>query len=149
MQIFNNWSPAMVADKNKQWLGLEYFCNTTDPLWQTPDEELLKMAAAELEKIGLILPEEVTDGTVIRQKKTYPSYTGSFAQFGILKNYLMQIENLYPIGRNGMHRYNNSDHSMLTAMVAVDLIIAGDLRKETIWEVNTEETYHEEKATVS
>lgn len=149
MQIFNNWSPAMVADKNKQWLGLEYFCNTTDPLWQTPDEELLKMAAAELEKIGLILPEEVTDGTVIRQEKTYPSYTGSFAQFGILKNYLMQIENLYPIGRNGMHRYNNSDHSMLTAMVAVDLIIAGDLRKETIWEVNTEETYHEEKATVS
>jgi protoporphyrinogen oxidase len=149
MQIFNNWSPAMVADKNKQWLGLEYFCNTTDPLWQTPDEELLKMAAAELEKIGLILPEEVTDGTVIRQEKTYPSYTGSFAQFGILKNYLMQIENLYPIGRNGMHRYNNSDHSMLTAMVAVDLIIAGGLGKESIWEVNTEETYHEEKATVS
>lgn len=149
MQIFNNWSPAMVADKNKQWLGLEYFCNTTDPLWQTPDDALLKMAAAELEKIGLILPEEVTDGTVIRQEKTYPSYTGSFSQFGILKDFLLQIENLYPIGRNGMHRYNNSDHSMLTAMVAVDLIIAGDLRKETIWEVNTEEEYHEEKATAS
>lgn len=149
LQIFNNWSPAMVADKNKQWLGLEYFCNTTDALWQTPDDELLKMAAAELEKIGLILPVEVTDGTVIRQEKTYPSYTGSFNQFSILKNYLVQLENLYPIGRNGMHRYNNSDHSMLTAMVAVDLIIAGDLRKETIWEVNTEEEYHEEKATVS
>lgn len=149
MQIFNNWSPAMVADAGKQWLGLEYFCNTTDPIWQMKDADLLKLATDELEKIGLITAAEVADGTVIRQEKTYPSYTGSFAEFGVLKNYLMGFHNLYPIGRNGMHRYNNSDHSMLTAMVAVDLVIAGDLRKETIWEVNTEEEYHEEKATAS
>lgn len=145
LQIFNNWSPAMVADQHKQWLGLEYFCNTTDRIWQMQDADLLEMAAAELEKIGLIKAGEVTDGTVIRQQKTYPSYTGTFAKFGMLKNYLLQFENLYPIGRNGMHRYNNSDHSMLTAMVAVDLIAAGDTRKEPIWEVNTEEAYHEEK----
>ncbi len=147
MQIFNNWSPAMVGEQGKQWLGLEYFCNTTDAIWQMPDDELMKMAIGELEKIGLILPEDVTDGTVIRQEKTYPSYTGSFSQFGLLKTFLMQVENLYPIGRNGMHRYNNSDHSMLTAMVAVDLIAAGNTQKEAIWEVNTEETYHEQKET--
>lgn len=149
VQIFNNWSPAMVADKTKQWLGLEYFCNTSDSLWQTTDSELLKMATSELEKIGIIEAENVIDGTVIRQEKTYPSYTGTFDQFEILKKYLMHFENLFPIGRNGMHRYNNSDHSMLTAMVAVDLIIAGDYRKETIWEVNTDEEYHEGKTTTS
>jgi protoporphyrinogen oxidase len=147
LQIFNNWSPAMVADKNKQWLGLEYFCNITDAIWKTTDDELQKMAAMELKKIGIIETKDVIDGIVIRQEKTYPSYTGTFENFEILKNYLMHLKNLFPIGRNGMHRYNNSDHSMLTAMVAVDLIIAGDASKETIWEINTDEEYHEGKTT--
>ena len=137
----------MVADKNKQWLGLEYFCNITDAIWKTTDDELQKMAAMELKKIGIIETKDVIDGIVIRQEKTYPSYTGTFENFEILKNYLMHLKNLFPIGRNGMHRYNNSDHSMLTAMVAVDLIIAGDASKETIWEINTDEEYHEGKTT--
>ena len=145
LQIFNNWSPAMVADKNKTWLGLEYFCQKGDPLWQMTDEALMALGHKELQTIGLVEANALLDGTVIRQEKTYPSYTGSFEQFGILRQYLEKFDNLYPMGRNGMHRYNNSDHSMLTAMVSVDLIQAGTLDKHSVWEINTEESYHESK----
>jgi protoporphyrinogen oxidase len=145
LQIFNNWSPWMVAQTGTQWLGLEYFCNETDAFWHKPDEEIIQLGASELVKIGLIEKNAVIDGTVIRQQKTYPSYTGTYDQFEIVKNYLMGFENLYPIGRNGMHRYNNSDHSMLTAMMSVDHILKLVRDKKEIWDVNTEESYHEEK----
>jgi protoporphyrinogen oxidase len=145
LQVFNNWSPFMVKDENTVWLGLEYFCNKGDGLWNQPDDAFIKFAAQELEQIGLANTADVLDGTIIRMEKTYPAYFGTFQQFDQLKDYLDGFENLYCIGRNGMHRYNNSDHSMLTAMTAVDNIINGVGSKENIWAINTEQEYHEEK----
>jgi protoporphyrinogen oxidase len=145
LQVFNNWSPFMVKDENTVWLGLEYFCNKGDELWNQRDESFIKFAAQELEQIGLANAADVLDGTIIRMEKTYPAYFGTFNEFDTLKDYLNQFENLYCIGRNGMHRYNNSDHSMLTAMTAVDNIINGVVSKENIWAINTEQEYHEEK----
>ncbi|HSK11922.1 MAG TPA: NAD(P)/FAD-dependent oxidoreductase [Phnomibacter sp.] len=146
LQIFKNWSKWMVADPDTQWLGLEYFCNTTDEIWRTPDDQLIQMAEKELLEIGIIEPGVVMDGTVVRQEKTYPSYTGTYAQFDVLRSWIQGLENFYPIGRNGMHRYNNSDHSMLTAMIAVDHITGSVQDKNAIWEVNTEDEYHEERS---
>lgn len=145
LQVFNNWSPFMVKDEDTVWLGLEYFCNHGDTLWNQPDEQFIQFAARELEQIGLANAEDVLDGTVIRMEKTYPAYFGTYAQFDRLREYLNSFDNLYCIGRNGMHRYNNSDHSMLTAMTAVDNIIAHRNDKENIWAINTEQEYHEEK----
>ena len=145
LQIFNNWSPYMVADPAKVWIGLEYFCFEGDELWRTPDAKLAQMGVQELERIGIIDRADVLDSTVIRVEKTYPAYFGSYSQFDKLREYLDGFENLYLVGRNGMHRYNNQDHSMLAAMVAVDNIVAGIRSKENIWAVNTEEEYHEEK----
>jgi protoporphyrinogen oxidase len=145
LQVFNNWSPFMVKDADTVWLGLEYFCNQGDDLWNQADEQFIKFAAGELEQIGLALAADVLDGTVIRMEKTYPAYFGSYEQFDRLRDYLNSFDNLYCIGRNGMHRYNNSDHSMLTAMTAVDNIIDGVKEKDNIWAINTEQEYHEEK----
>jgi protoporphyrinogen oxidase len=145
MQIFNNWSPAMVANPGKVWIGLEYFCFESDPLWKQPDPALIELAKQEMEKIGIIDQADVLDATVIRMQKTYPAYYGSYSRFAELRQYLDGFENLFLVGRNGMHRYNNQDHSMLTAMVAVDNIIGGVSSKDNIWAVNTEEEYHEEK----
>jgi protoporphyrinogen oxidase len=145
MQIFNNWSPHMVGDPSKVWIGLEYFCFESDSLWQRTDQELRELAEAEMEKIGIIERADVRDATVIRMVKTYPAYFGAYARFAELRRYLDGFTNLYLLGRNGMHRYNNQDHSMLTAMVAVDNIAQGVASKENIWSVNTEEEYHEEK----
>ena len=145
LQVFNNWSPYMVNEQNKVWLGLEYFCNQGDELWNRSDEAFMHFAIGELDQIGIIDKKEVVDSTILREEKAYPSYYGSYDKFDVLKNYLKQFENLYPIGRNGMHKYNNSDHSMLTAMTAVDNIINGVTDKENIWLINTEENYHEEK----
>lgn len=145
LQVFNNWSPFMVNDADTVWLGLEYFCNKGDELWNLGDKDFLEFAARELEQIGLAKQEDVLDGTVIRMEKTYPAYFGAYARFDELKTYVNSIENLYCIGRNGMHRYNNSDHSMLTAMTAVDNIIAGIKDKGNIWAINTEQEYHEER----
>jgi protoporphyrinogen oxidase len=145
LQIFNNWSPYMVANKNTVWLGLEYFCYETDAIWHKTDEELIALGKNELDKIGIIEKNKVVDACVIRMPKTYPGYFGSYAQFDEVKNYISQFENLFLVGRNGMHKYNNQDHSMLTAMIAVDNIIAGIKSKDNLWEVNTEEEYHEEK----
>jgi protoporphyrinogen oxidase/SAM-dependent methyltransferase len=147
LQIFNNWSPYMVADPNTVWLGLEYFCNEGDELWCMEDEKFKEFAAAELEKIGIIDSTDVLDSVVIRVEKTYPAYFGSYDHFDIIKNYTDTFENLFLIGRNGMHRYNNQDHSMLTAMTAVENIISGITTKENIWQVNSEEEYHEQKFT--
>jgi protoporphyrinogen oxidase len=145
LQIFNNWSPYMVADRSKVWVGLEYFCYQTDALWKMPDRDLVALAAEEMARIGIIEPSAVLDGTVIRMPKTYPAYFGSYDRFDVIRRYLDGFANLFLVGRNGMHRYNNQDHSMLTAMVAVDNILAGRSDKANIWDVNTEQDYHEEK----
>ena len=144
LQIFNNWSPYMVADPDKVWLGLEYFCNEGDGLWCKSDEDLLALGRAELDKISIIDRNDVEDGTVIRMEKTYPAYFGSYNRFDEVRTFVDGIENLFLIGRNGMHRYNNQDHSMLTAMVAVDNILAGETGKANLWQINTEQEYHED-----
>lgn len=145
LQIFNNWSPYMVSDSNTVWIGLEYFCNVGDELWNMPDEQFGKFAISELEKIGIIDASDVLDNVVIRVEKTYPAYFGTYDRFDVVKNYTDKIKNLYLIGRNGMHRYNNQDHSMLTAMTAVENIVKGIESKDNIWQVNAEEDYHESK----
>ncbi|QEE31050.1 NAD(P)/FAD-dependent oxidoreductase [Terriglobus albidus] len=145
LQIFNNWSPYLVADPSKVWLGLEYFCYDTDPLWKMSDEELKAFGAMELEKIGMIRRGHVRDGHVVRVPKTYPAYFGSYGRFDEIRRYMDRYENLFLVGRNGMHKYNNQDHSMLTAMAAVDAILAGETSKSSLWDVNTEQEYHEEK----
>lgn len=147
LQLFNNWSPFMVKDPETVWVGMEFFCNQTDAFWNLPDVEILQLAIEELEKIGLATKDDVLDGTVLRMEKTYPAYFGSYDQFDRIRDYTDRFENLFLIGRNGMHKYNNSDHSMLTAMVAVDNICAGIRDKANIWAINTEQEYHEEKAT--
>ncbi len=145
LQIFNNWSPYMVKDfENTVFIGLEYFCNENDDMWNTDDKEFVEMAAGELETIGIIKKEDVLDSTLIRVKKAYPAYFGSYKDFDIVKNYLDKIENLYCIGRNGQHRYNNMDHSILTAIEAAKAFISGK-DKELVWKVNTENEYHEKK----
>jgi protoporphyrinogen oxidase len=145
LQIFNNWSPFMVADAANVWLGLEYFCDQTDELWNLSNEDMVSLAVRELSKIGIIDAGEVLDSTVLRMEKTYPAYFGTYERFAEIRAHVDRYENLFLIGRNGMHRYNNQDHSMLTAMMAVDNIIAGNTDKDGLWEVNTEMDYHEEK----
>jgi protoporphyrinogen oxidase len=145
LQIFNNWSPWMVADPTKTWVGLEYFCDEGDALWSRSDEELVALGAEELARISIAEPGAVRDATVLRMPKTYPAYFGTYDRFGELREWLDRFENLYLVGRNGMHRYNNQDHSILASMTAVDNILAGRLDKANLWEVNTEEEYHEEK----
>jgi protoporphyrinogen oxidase len=146
LQIFNNWSPYMVADPSKVWIGLEYFCYETDPLWSMPDAELKRFAAGELEKIGILRSSEVLDAHVVRMPKAYPAYFGTYDRFDELRTYLDRFENLFLVGRNGMHKYNNQDHSMLTAMAVVDGIAAGHVDKAALWSINTEQEYHEDKA---
>jgi protoporphyrinogen oxidase len=145
LQIFNNWSPYMVADPTKVWIGLEYFCYETDPLWAMPDEELKRFAAGELEKIGILKTAEVVDAHVVRVPKTYPAYFGTYDRFAELREWTDGFENLFLVGRNGMHKYNNQDHSMLTAMAVVDGIAAGYVDKAAVWGINSEQEYHEEK----
>lgn len=145
MQIFNNWSPCLVADPAKMWIGLEYFCNQTEPLWKAPDAEVKAFAIQEAVRIGIVNANEVRDACVIRAPKTYPAYLGTYDRFDEITRYMERFENLFLVGRNGMHRYNNQDHSMLTAMTAVDNILAGITDKSNLWEVNTEQEYHEEK----
>ncbi|MDO9693396.1 MAG: NAD(P)/FAD-dependent oxidoreductase [Candidatus Latescibacteria bacterium] len=145
LQVFNNWSPYLVADPTKAWLGLEYFCNEGDDLWSMDDASFADFAVAELAQIGVIDPADVRDRVVIRMPKTYPAYFGTYDRFGEIRAHLDTLVNLFPIGRNGMHRYNNQDHSMLTAMAAVDAIASGATDKTAIWDVNVEGEYHEEK----
>jgi protoporphyrinogen oxidase len=147
LQIFNNWSPYMVKDPNTVWIGLEYFCNSTDAFWQQPDDAIKATAIDELERMGLTNVENILDTTILRMEKTYPAYFGAYSRFDEIRAYTDQFPNLFLVGRNGMHKYNNSDHSMLTAMVAVDNIAAGVTQKSNIWSINTEQEYHEEKKT--
>ena len=145
LQIFNNWSPYMVADPSKVWIGLEYFCYDTDDLWKMSDAGLARFAIAEVEKIGILRASDVRDTHVVRVPKTYPAYFGTYDRFDEIVRYLDRFRNLFPVGRNGMHKYNNQDHSMLTAMTAVDQIVAGQIDKSVLWQINTEQEYHEEK----
>ena len=143
LQIFNNWSPALVPDPTKISLGVEYFCHQDD-LWQLSDNDLKALAIRELEQLDLIDGKDVVEATVNRVPKAYPAYFGAYAEFGIIRSYVDAIDNLFLVGRNGMHRYNNQDHSMLTARAAVENIASGRVDKQAIWDVNVDDEYHEQ-----
>ena len=145
LQIFNNWSPYMVNDPNTVWIGLEYFCNEGDSLWNMNDNEFSSFAIDELSKIDVIEKKDVLDYVVIRMPKTYPAYFGTYNKFSLIREFTDKIKNLFLIGRNGMHRYNNMDHSMLAAMEAVENIAREIETKDNIWAVNSEEQYLEDR----
>jgi len=145
LQIFNNWSPFMVKNPDQTWIGMEYFCFEGDDLWNKTDKQMKAFAIDELVKMNMIKKGDALDSVVIKMPKTYPAYFGIFDQFYKVEEYLKEIPNLYPVGRNGMHKYNNQDHSMLTAMSAVKQIASGSGNKADIWDINTEQEYHEEK----
>jgi len=146
IQLFHNWSPYMVADYGKSvWIGLEYFVSEGGDLWVMPDQQLIDLGISEMKKIGFCKREDLLDACVLRMPKAYPAYIGSYTQLHVVRDFVEQMPNLYLIGRNGMHRYNNQDHSMLTAMMAVDNIIAGKTDKSNLWDVNLDMVYHEEK----
>jgi len=149
LQCFNNWSPALVRDASSVWLGLEYFCDEDDDLWSRTDQEMGQLAVEELAKIGLVETADVLDFHVVRVPKAYPAYFGTYDRFEELQRFTDGINNLYLVGRNGMHRYNNQDHSMITARIAVDQILSGTTTKSEIWSVNIDDDYHEEKSTSS
>lgn len=144
-QIYNNWSPYMVADvQHTVWMGLEYFCQEGDGLWKMPDEQFAQHAVREMIFLGLIkTPDEVLDYHVERVQKAYPAYFDSYEKIDVLRNYLNSFTNLFCVGRNGQHRYNNMDHSMCTAFEAVKNLLSGTITKDNIWNVNTEGEYHE------
>ena len=145
LQIFNNWSPYMVQDPNNVWIGMEYFCNEGDDIWSKSEASMKSFAIEELAKIDIIDPNDVLDSVVVKMPKAYPAYFGTYDDFHIIRDFVDQFKNLFLIGRNGQHRYNNSDHSMVCAMEAVDNIVAARHDKENIWSVNTEQEYHESK----
>jgi len=144
LQLFNNWSPFLVKDPSTTWVGMEYFCNEGDEFWGLTDEQIKDLAITELDKIGLARREDLLDATVLRMEKTYPAYFGTYDRFDEIRTYTDNFANLFLVGRNGMHKYNNADHSMLTAMTAVDNICAGITDRANIWSINTEQDYHEE-----
>lgn len=146
IQIFNNWSPYMVKDpENTVWIGLEYFCSEGDEFWNLPEAECVDFAVKELVKMGVIDEGSVLDSHRELVKKAYPAYFDTYASMDKLVDYLNGIDNLYCVGRNGQHRYNNMDHSMVTAMRCADHITGRISDKTDIWQVNTEQEYHEAK----
>ncbi len=146
IQVFNNWSPYLIRNRDETWLGLEYFCQEGDALWTGSDEDLLKLGVSELCSLGLADRADFVEGVVLRMPKAYPGYFGGYEDFPSVRRFLDGYENLFLIGRNGMHKYNNMDHSMLTAMAVVDNIVDNVRTKENIWSVNAEAEYHEEGA---
>lgn len=143
LQIFNNWSPDLLSNKDLVWIGLEYFCNEGDQLWSMADTEFIDFATEELQKLNIIEKEHVLDSTIIRVPKAYPAYFGTYNEFDKITAFTNSFKNMFLIGRNGMHKYNNQDHSMLSAMMAVDHIITGDADKSKLWNINIENEYHE------
>jgi protoporphyrinogen oxidase len=142
IQNFGNWSNAMVPDPYTASLGMEYFCNEGDAVWQMPDEELVALAKRELAELGLARAADITDGLVVRQPKAYPVYDEAYrGNLATIRSFLGILENLQTIGRNGMHRYNNMDHSMLTGILAVSNLLGED---HDLWAVNVDQAYHEE-----
>jgi protoporphyrinogen oxidase len=145
IQIFNNWSPYMVDRNDLLWIGLEYFCQENDEIWNLTDENMKGFVISELLRLGFIQKKSwVRDAYVVRVRKTYPAYWGGYKKFHIIREFTDELENLFLIGRNGMHCYNNQDHSMLTAMEAVKNIVDGKKEKDNIWQINTQAEYHEE-----
>ncbi len=144
-QIYNNWSPYMIKDlEHTVWIGLEYFVNEGDEYWNMTEEEFAKIGVSEMIKLGLIdSPDVVLDVHMEKVKKAYPAYFDTYDEIDRLIDYLSSIENLYCVGRNGQHRYNNIDHSMVTSFEAVKNILTGSKDKKNIWSVNTEQEYHE------
>ena len=146
IQIFNNWSPYLVADLEKTIsLGLEYFCDEEDSLWNMTNEQFKDFAVSELERMEIVDRNDILDYHVERVKKAYPAYFDSYQQIDQLIEYLNGFDNFYPIGRNGQHRYNNMDHSMLTGIEVVNTILCGSKDKTKIWSVNMENEYLEGK----
>ena len=146
IQVFNNWSPFLVKQANAIWLGLEFFCKESDDLWQMQDQDLIDLSVKELQQIDLINSADIMDSIVARVPKAYPGYFGeSYQQFHHLQEAVDPVTNLFLIGRNGMHRYNNQDHSMLTAKEASEQIKSGKVDKSKIWNINVDDEYHEEK----
>lgn len=144
IQIFNNWSPFMVKDPQKNlWIGLEYFCSEQDDFWIRSDKDIASLAIKEMDLMDLLDKDNVLDTIVLRQKKAYPAYFGTYSEFGVVKEYLKKFNNLVCVGRNGQHRYNNMDHSMLTGIYA-SKYINGQVSIDAVWNVNTEQDYHEE-----
>ncbi len=147
IQNFNNWSPEMVPDPSTTCLGLEYFCFEGDGLWTSSDKELIELGKRELGLLGLVDPADVIDGAVVRMTKAYPVYDGGYeAAIDEMRRFLRRVPNLQLVGRNGMHRYNNQDHSMLTAILAARNILGGHY---DLWKVNVEQEYHEEGAAIT
>ena len=146
IQIFNNWSPYMVKNPNKTvWIGLEYFCNEDDWFWNMSDDECIKYAVNELIKIGVINQKAVLDYHREKVRKAYPAYFDSYKDIDKVIKYLNKFDNLYCVGRNGQHRYNNMDHSMVTSFEAVNNILNNIKNKDNVWNVNTDKEYNEEK----
>jgi protoporphyrinogen oxidase len=142
IQNFKNWSPALVPDPAKTSLGMEYFCNEGEPLWTMDDDDLIELATGELAALGLADRNDVVDGVIIRQPKAYPVYDPVYREhLAVIQGYINGFDNLQTVGRNGMHRYNNQDHSMLAAMLAVRNILG---ESHDLWGVNTERSYYEE-----
>ena len=146
IQIFNNWSPYMVKNPDKTvWIGLEYFCNENDEFWNMSEKETVDFAVNELISMGIISKKDVLDSHREKVKKAYPAYFDTYSEIDKVIDYINTYDNLYCIGRNGQHRYNNMDHSMMTAFESVDVILENKKDKSVIWNVNTEKEYHEEK----
>jgi protoporphyrinogen oxidase len=142
IQNFKNWSPHMVDDQDKTCLGLEYFCFENDTLWEMDDEDLVELAKNDLEILGLADKSDVEEGVAVRMPKAYPIYDSTYQEsLGVVRRFLGRFENFQVVGRNGMHRYNNQDHSMLTAMLAAENILGAS---HDLWQVNEEQEYHEE-----
>lgn len=145
IQNFKNWSIEMVPDKSKTCLGMEYFCSESDDIWQSSDAELVALATQELAQLGLAKGGTVEDSIVLRQRKAYPIYDEDYRKHvTTIQTYLATFENLQTIGRNGMHHYNNQDHSMMTGLLAAKNILGNSYNLYDLWQVNTEESYHEE-----
>lgn len=147
IQVMNNWSPFMVADPSTYLLGIEFFSGEGEPLWALSPDEIQKCAAQELEQLGFCRQQDILDAFSIKMPNAYPGYINSYQYFGTVRSYLDGIDNLYLIGRNGTHRYNNQDHAMLTAITAVENIVNGRKDKSNIWSINTEHYYHEQRKT--
>ena len=147
IQIFNNWSPYLVADKENYWIGLEYFCNENDELWNKNDQELISLAKSEVLKLKLTNSDSFIDSTVIKELKTYPAYFDSYKNIDTIINCVNKINNLFLIGRNGMHKYNNQDHSMLSGFRAAEMIASNRVNadsKQELWQINVDQEYQEE-----
>jgi protoporphyrinogen oxidase len=144
IQNFKNWSPAMVPDARMTSLGLEYFCFEGDGLWRMSDADLVSLGTRELAELGLVNSADVVDGTVVRMPKAYPVYDEDYKEnVSVIRDYLGQFKNIQVVGRNGMHKYNNQDHAMMTALLAARNIMGGDY---DVWKVNTDAEYHEQQS---